>query len=209
MAENPKFLIFKIWKSGFAISYSLASGAINGDQLNASIYYVLTNNRAPLIELTNQNSSTVSDLKLKFETERCYEGFSTLHAVKLWKLPRNEFDVSTLTSIWTLTLQKHGCRNLVDNTGVHGVLQAIILSIGGFKFTNHHLDLNLNPLQLHRNYEFRNIKYGDLAVITVYVEVGADNHAFIYVTLNELLNSEHKFYACDAGCIDPAVRLFP
>jgi hypothetical protein len=37
--------------------------------------------------------------------------------------------------------------------------------------------------------------------------VGNDNHAVLYVTLNELIDAKQKFYACDAGCIDPPIEL--
>ena len=46
-----------IWKSGFAISNSLATDALNGDQINATIYYVLASSRAPLLEI-NPNPVT-------------------------------------------------------------------------------------------------------------------------------------------------------
>jgi hypothetical protein len=69
------------------------------------------------------------------------------------------------------------------------------------------LDLNLNPRQLHRNYYFRSINYANMSLISIDIEVGADNHARLYVTLNELMSSKHTFYACDGGCIDPAVKL--
>lgn len=107
-----------IWDSGFEISKSLASGAMNGDQFNASIYYALTNTRAPLLEVTTLSSdtSTVSSVAdgLHFNMERCYDGFSTMHALKLWKLPINEKEISDSTLLWILTLQKHGCSSLLD-----------------------------------------------------------------------------------------------
>lgn len=196
-----------IWSSGFGISKSLATGATNGDQLNGSIYYMLTNNRAPHLELTKLygNSSAVVT-QPGFNTERCYGGFSTMHALKLWKLPRNELELSASNLLWQLTLQKQGCGGLLE-LGAIGILQAIILSLGSLKFTHHHLDLNLNPRQLHRDYEFRRINYANLSLISIDVEVGFDNHALLYVTLNELLDPKKKFYACDAGCIDTPVEL--
>ena len=105
-----------IWSTGFGISNSLASGAINGNQLNGSIYYLLTNNRAPLYEMTHSltHNTSVKDEKLHYSVERCYEGFSTLHAVKLWKMPTNELEVADFNRIWSLTLQKHGCSSLLE-----------------------------------------------------------------------------------------------
>jgi hypothetical protein len=122
-----------IWKSGFGISNSLYPGALNPDQINASIYYVLANNRAPLIEVTQLEaaaaaaaghtnglvSSSTKPSILEFNMERCYEGFSTLHATTLWRLPNTEMEAASLASLWSLTLQKHGCSRLVD-LGVHG-----------------------------------------------------------------------------------------
>lgn len=201
-----------IWRSGFGISHSLAWEALNADRINASIYYVLANHRAPLIEV-KQTASANSQVEqqplpviLEFNMERCYEGFSTLHATTLWKLPSSEQEAASLSSLWSLTLQKHGCKNLVE-LGVDGVLQAIILSLGGLKFTHHHLDLNLNPRQLHRNYYFRNINYANMSLISIDIEVGSDNHAKLYVKLNELIDKKQMFYACDGGCIDESVPL--
>lgn len=141
--------------------------------------------------------------------ERCYEGFSTLHAVKLWRLPANEREASALHALWMLTLQKQGCRALIDEmsgVGAYGVLQAVVLSLGGLKFTNHHVELNLNPRQLHRDLYFRRINYANLSLVSVEVVVDADNHAKLYVTLNEITGNS-KFWACDAGCIDKPVPL--
>lgn len=189
-----------LWRSGFGISNSLALGAMNGDQINGTIYYLLSNTRAPSIEIDSHIPEA------KYQMERCYEGFSTLHAIKLWKLPRNENEISSLHSLWSLTLEKHGCKNLLE-LGAEGLLQAVILSIGGLKFNHHHLDLNLNPRQLHRNYYFRNINYDNQSLISIDIEVGTDNHAVLYATLNHLIDKNQKFYACDAGCIDPPVEL--
>lgn len=185
----------------------MANGALNGDQINSTIYYLLSSSRAPLFEVQPSASAVNSSIQaISFHVERCYEGFSTLHAIKLWHLPLNELEVSSLYSLWTLTLQKHGCRALTE-IGVYGVLQAIVLSLGGFKFTHHHLDLNLNPRQLHRDYYFRRINYANLSLISVEVVVDSDNHAKLYATLNHLIDDKQKFWACDAGCIDVPVEL--
>jgi hypothetical protein len=121
-------------------------------------------------------------------------------------MPKNEQEAIGLSSLWLLTLRKNGCKALIE-LGVSGIIQAIVLSLGSMKFTNHHLDLNLNPRQLYRNYEFRNINYANVSLISVTVEVGHDNHALLYVTLNKLIDEGQKFYACDAGCIDPPLKL--
>ena len=202
-----------IWRSGFEISNSLAKDALNGDQINATLYYVLSSSRAPLFELnsiplavTNSTSQIDAKAELKFSMQRCYEGVSTLYASKLWKLPRNETGVANLTSVWSLTLDRFGCHGLLE-LGASGIMQSMILSLGGLRFTNHHLDLNLNPRQLHRYYGFRRVNYANLSFVTIEIEVGKDNHALLYATLDELIEPDVRFYACDAGCIDPSVEL--
>ena len=80
---------------------------------------------------------------------------------------------------------------------------------------------------MHRNYNFRNLNYANKSLISVDIEgycqllflliffyfinfsfkVGNDNHAVLYVTLNELIDPKQKFYACDVGCIDPPIEL--
>jgi hypothetical protein len=91
--------------------------------------------------------------------------------------------------------------------GAHGIIEAIVLSLGGLKFSNHHLELNLNPKQLHRNLMFRNLNYANLTYFNISIEVNDDdNHAKLYVTM-EKVNSNRNFYACDAGCIDEPVEL--
>lgn len=202
-----KNFFHQIWKSGFGLSRSLADGALNGDRINASLYYLASNHRAPLIELHKpvSNQSGV-DIKHAYQIERCYEGFSTLSAVKLWKLPLNEKEVSDINYLWTLTLQKHGCKGLIE-LGVDGMIQAVLLSLGGLKFTHHHLETNLNPRQLHRDYFFRNINYANLSLMSIEVVVGNDNHAKLFISIDEFIHSDEKFFACDAGCIDPPVTL--
>ena len=40
----------RLWTSGFAISHSLADDVVNGDVINATLYYVMSQARAPLHE---------------------------------------------------------------------------------------------------------------------------------------------------------------
>ena len=94
-----------LWRSGFGISNSLASGALNPDAINASIYYVLCNSRAPHLEqLYQQNNqhrnATSAVLVNEFNMESCYGGqFSTLHATTLWKMPQTEAEAAALASL--------------------------------------------------------------------------------------------------------------
>lgn len=47
-----------------------------------------------------------------------------------------------------------GCHNLV-NAGALGVAQAMVLSFGNFRFKNQHLEFNMHPQFLHRDFHFR------------------------------------------------------
>jgi hypothetical protein len=101
---------------------------------------------------------------------------------------------------------KNGCANFLK-LGVTGIIQAIVLSLGGLKFSNHHLELNLNPKQLHRNFMFRNVNYANVTFFNISVEVNDDdNHAKLYISMDKAI-SYKQFYACDAGCIDEPVEL--
>ena len=47
-----------------------------------------------------------------------------------------------------------GCYNLVK-AGADGVIQAMVLSFGSFRFSKQHLEFNMHPSFLHRTYHFR------------------------------------------------------
>ena len=57
VSEDPSRLLAshvdvwrRLWTSGFSISHSLADDVINGDVINATLYYVMSQARAPLHE---------------------------------------------------------------------------------------------------------------------------------------------------------------
>lgn len=62
----------KLWSTGFSISTSKASDVLNGDLINATMYYVLSSVRVPSYEILSspmviaQASSSLSDF------EGCY-----------------------------------------------------------------------------------------------------------------------------------------
>ena len=70
--------IFQLWLSGFSISYSLAPGSLNGDKINATMYYVLCHLRMPLHEVNREDvHKTELNTHLHFP-DRCYNGHHTL-----------------------------------------------------------------------------------------------------------------------------------
>lgn len=88
--------------------------------------------------------------------------------------------------------------------GVNGVLQSMLLSIGGIRFRNHHLEMNLDPKELHRDMFFRSVHFGKEYYLNISISVAQDNRAVIDVSID---NEQSRAYACDAGCLDPPVQL--
>ena len=80
----------------------------------------------------------------------------------------------------------------------------MILSFGGLKFSHDHLEFNTHPRDLHRDYFFRRISYGNNTHVNITVVLGEDNKAVLYAVLDR---NDKPYYACDAGCIDPPVKL--
>jgi len=80
----------------------------------------------------------------------------------------------------------------------------MLLSIGGIRFRNHHLEMNLDPKELHRDMFFRSIHFGKQYYLNISITVGHDNRAVIDVTID---NENGQAYACDAGCLDAPTKL--
>lgn len=92
-------------------------------------------------------------------------------------------------------------------SGASGVIQAMVLSFGGFRFSNQHLEFNIHPKFLHRDYLFRRINYGNMTHVNVSVTVREeDNKAVLEVALDR---SDQSYYACDGGCLDTPIQLGP
>lgn len=194
-----------LWKTGFSISSSKAAGAINGDRVNATIYYVVSNVRSPFYEESEGLTTKRFNLeKLLYFPDRCYSGHHTLQASRLWPVVSSEAGVARLARLWYLTLEKQGCGTMLK-AGADGIIEAIILSIGSLKFTNDHVEFGMEPKDLHRDFmSFRRISYGNATHLNITVIVGEDNKAQIYAALDR---SDRSYYACDGGCLDPPVKL--
>lgn len=80
----------------------------------------------------------------------------------------------------------------------------MVLSFGGFKFNDHHLEFSMQAKDLHRDYFYRRINYGNNTHVNISVIVGEDNKAVLFVALDR---NDKPYYACDAGCIDMSVKL--
>ena len=112
-------------------------------------------------------------------------------------------EANAVVKSWILTMEKQGCHNLIK-AGSSGIVQSMVLSFGGFRFSNQHLEFNIHPKYLHRDFSFRRLNYGNMTHVNITVTVRDDNKAQIEVSLDR---SDRTYYACDAGCLDTPVQL--
>ncbi|KAG7210712.1 hypothetical protein KM043_012212 [Ampulex compressa] len=181
------------WYTSFRISDSKAGGAVNGHKINATMYYVLS-----------QIARGISDIeKNVVMNEGCYHGHHTLDAPRLWKDTSSPDGINEIVEAWLITLEKQGCHHLMTG-GPSAVQQAIVLSLGSLRFSNQHLEFNIDPQYLHRDFLFRRISYGNVTHVNISVAVGEDNRAILGVALDK---SDSVYYGCDAGCLDAPVPL--
>lgn len=193
----------QLWSTGFGISQSKAYGALNGDEINGTIYYVLSHSRALASEWSTGPAEHRELQALLAYPEHCYGGHHTLQASTLWTDLSSLSSVTNAVTLWMLTLENQGCSKLMKS-GAEGVLQAMVLSLGAFLFKDSHLELNTQPKDLHRELFFRRISYGNATHLNVSVVLGDDNKALLRVLLDR---SDRDYYACDGGCLDPPVKL--
>nr|XP_027211803.1 uncharacterized protein KIAA2013 homolog isoform X2 [Penaeus vannamei] len=198
-------LVWKdLWSSGFFISHSKAESALNGNLINATLYHVLSQARAPLHEVTTTDEQRASILTDIAYAEGCYGGHQTLEAERLWSSLDTITNVNKVVGYWMVTLEKQGCHQLV-RAGANGVMQAMLLSFGGLRFKNQHLEFTAQPKDLHRDYHFRRISYGNATHLNLTVVVQEEDYkAVVYVAVDR---SDRSYYACDAGCLDQLVEL--
>jgi hypothetical protein len=192
-----------LWQTGFFISKSKAEHALNGDKINSTIYHVLSHGRAYEYEdsiTPTRKNQILHDLTY---SEGCFDSYHTLQAENLWKEMASIEEANKIVQMWILTLEKQGCHNLIK-AGASGIIQSMVLSFGGFRFSNQHLEFNIHPKYLHRDFSFRRLNYGNLTHVNITVKVREDNKAQIEVSLDR---SDRSYYACDAGCLDLPILL--
>ncbi|XP_016945112.2 uncharacterized protein KIAA2013 homolog [Drosophila suzukii] len=193
-----------LWATGFTISTSKAENSLNGDRINATMYAVLSQVRSFEFEETGASKKEEIAKALTY-AEGCYDSYHTLQAENLWREMSNLQQLNSLVTSWMLTLEKQGCHNLI-RAGASGVIQGMVLSFGSFRFSNQHLECNIHPKFLHRDFHFRRLNYGNKTHVNVTIIVKDDNKAVINVALDR---SDRSYYACDGGCLDEPVLLTP
>lgn len=146
--SNHKNAWIDLWRSGIGISLSKADDVLNGDVINATIYYILSQKTYFSKDLDVFNPATLSTLikdnKLIDQRASCFDGHSTFQANSLWSKLETIEEINTVVNLWLMTLDKQGCHNLIAS-GAEGTLQALILSMVPLEFTKHHMEFNTHP----------------------------------------------------------------
>ncbi|XP_072305419.1 uncharacterized protein KIAA2013 homolog [Eucyclogobius newberryi] len=173
--------------------------------VNSTLYYTLSASSAPLLDHRlgpDERSRLESSLNY---ADHCFSGHATMHAENLWpERLSNAAHILQLVTLWTLTLQKRGCKVLVA-AGAHGVMQGMVLSFGGLQFTENHLQFQADPDVLHNSYALRGIHYNqDLLSLAVLLDV--EGKPFLHVSVKPQ-EKPVKLYACEAGCMNEPVEL--
>lgn len=173
--------------------------------VNTTLYYILSSTTAPLLD-----QRLNSDERVRLEgslnyADHCFSGHATMHAENLWPdRVSSTAQILQLVTLWTLTLQKRGCKVLVA-AGAHGAMQGMVLSFGGLQFTENHLQFQADPDVLHNSYALRGIHYNqDLINLAVLLDV--DGKPFLHVSVKPQ-EKPVKLYACEAGCLNEPVEL--
>uniref|UniRef100_H2YSH6 Uncharacterized protein n=1 Tax=Ciona savignyi TaxID=51511 RepID=H2YSH6_CIOSA len=145
------------------------------------------------------------DLMKRLATpDYCYNGNPTVHADRLWRNVESVEDVENLAKHWSLTLGKHGCKNLISE-GAEGMLQAMVISFGGLQFTLFDLQLRIDPDILHNEITFQSLMYRN-NTINVAIKANEESSTpVIEVSLRD--RSKVPLYACEGGCLNPVQQL--
>nr|XP_029520240.1 uncharacterized protein KIAA2013 homolog [Oncorhynchus nerka] len=181
--------------------------------VNTTLYYVLSASPAPLLDRRlgpEERARLESSLNY---ADHCFSGHATMHADNLWpERVSSVAQVLQLVTLWTLTLQKRGCKVLVA-AGAHGVMQGAVLSFGGLSFNENHLQFQADPDVLHNSYALRGIHYNQ-DLINLAVLLDAEGKPFLHVSVKPFLHVSVKpqekpvaLYACEAGCLNEPVEL--
>ncbi|CAL1607280.1 unnamed protein product [Knipowitschia caucasica] len=173
--------------------------------VNSTLYYVLSAAAAPLLDVRlPQDERSRLESSVRF-SDHCFSGHATMHADTLWPdRLSGAAHILQLATLWTLTLQKRGCKDLVS-AGAHGVVQAMVLSFGGLQFTEHHLQFQADPDVLHNSYALRGIHYHS-AALSLAVRLDAEGKPFLHVWLKPQ-EKPLQLFACEAGCMNEPVEL--
>uniref|UniRef100_F1KVQ6 Uncharacterized protein n=1 Tax=Ascaris suum TaxID=6253 RepID=F1KVQ6_ASCSU len=185
----------------FGISKSLAPDALNGDLINATRYALLSNTRAPLLEHASTGQQKKEASTLLERRNMCYTGHSTmLVPSRLWKVSKSVRELIDTVDVWLLTLEKRGCASLLK-AGAVGVADAFALSLFASKFSGEHLEVDMDPRDLHREMTIENLNFSSDTKLSIAVRLDSDNRPYFSVSATS------QMFVCDAACLNAPLGL--
>ncbi|KAM6977968.1 uncharacterized protein KIAA2013 homolog [Aplochiton taeniatus] len=191
--------------SGVEMRKITDSNTPSSNTVNTTLYYIVSSSVAPLLDrrlASEERARLESSLNY---ADHCFSGHATMHAENLWpERISSAGQILQLVNLWTLTLQKRGCKVLVA-AGAHGVMQGMVLSFGGLQFTENHLQFQADPDVLHNSYSLRGIHYNQ-DLINLAVLLDAEGKPFLHVSVKPQ-EQPVQIYACEAGCLNEPVEL--
>ncbi|XP_027868773.1 uncharacterized protein KIAA2013 homolog [Xiphophorus couchianus] len=194
-----------LFSSGIEMRKITDSNTPSSRTVNNTLYYILSSSTAPLLNQrlsAEERAHLVSSLNY---ADHCFSGHATMHAENLWpERVSNTAQILQLVTLWTLTLQKRGCKVLVA-AGAHGAMQGMVLSFGGLQFTENHLQFQADPDVLHNSYALRGIHYNQ-DLINLAVLLDGEGKPFLHLSVRQQ-EAAVKLYACEAGCLNEPVEL--
>ncbi|CAH8489973.1 unnamed protein product [Schistosoma turkestanicum] len=147
-----------LWTSGITISHSYAPGAVNAKDINTTLYYLASNTPDLLSTQPSLNNSAINEYQVRYrDYDRCFQGTHTLQTNSLWQPVISLSSMHYLMRLWHRTLIDGGCEKLLQS-GVYGVHQAVLRSIGSFYVSHDHISFNYPSDSLYRDILFRRIQ---------------------------------------------------
>ncbi|CAH8533070.1 hypothetical protein MS3_00007017 [Schistosoma haematobium] len=147
-----------LWTSGITISHSYAPGAVNAKDINTTLYYIASNSPDLLsTQSSMMNHSTINEYKVRYKDyNQCFRGTYTLETNSLWQPVTSLSSMHNLIQSWRHILIDGGCEKLL-RSGVYGVHQAVLRSIGSFYVGYDHISFDYPTDSLYRDILFRRI----------------------------------------------------
>ncbi|VDN01268.1 unnamed protein product [Thelazia callipaeda] len=187
----------------FGISKSLAPNALNAAEINSTRHMLLSNTRDPLLEIGFDKERKKAASSSLNKMQMCYTGHSTLLVPsRLWKRSSNMNDMIETMDIWLLTLEKRGCGELLK-IGASGLAEAFVLSLLASKFSNEHLEVNIDLADLQREIVVNDIAYSPNTRISISILLNDGNRPYF------MISSNSQVFACNAACLNSPVAVGP
>ncbi|CAJ0952812.1 unnamed protein product, partial [Mesorhabditis belari] len=187
----------------FYLSTSKAPDVLNGIHINSTRYALLSQVEAKglLSEESYEDKQTAD--RLLGQLGKCYTGHSNLlYPSKLWESLKSSAGIQQVTDLWLLTLEKKGCGDLLKS-GARGVSKAFVLSLLAATFDQNHLEVGIDPADLHRQMRAFRLPMPGATKALVDVNLHLDEENVNYM----LVSSTDQLFACPAGCQDDPVTL--